>query len=98
VVISRGFWMGKYEVTQGEYLAVMGSNPSWFSTNNGYAEDLSRPVETVRWDDATNYCASSRSVSGRRGGLRPTVCIGCRPRRSGSMLAGVDFNALQLWG
>ena len=56
VVISRGFWMGKYEVTQGEYLAVMGSNPSSFSTNNGYAEDLSRPVETVRWDDATNYC------------------------------------------
>ena len=28
VTISRGFWMGKYEVTQGEYLAVMGSNPS----------------------------------------------------------------------
>ena len=31
VTISRGFWMGKYEVTQGEYLAVMGSNPSYFS-------------------------------------------------------------------
>ena len=28
VIISRGFWMGKYEVTQGEYEAVMGSNPS----------------------------------------------------------------------
>ena len=27
VTISRGFWMGKYEVTQGEYQAVMGSNP-----------------------------------------------------------------------
>ena len=57
VTISRGFWMGKYEVTQGEYLAVMGTKPSYFSTNNGYAEDLSRPVETVSWDDATNYCA-----------------------------------------
>ena len=31
VTISRGFWMGKYEVTQGEYLAVMGSNPSYFT-------------------------------------------------------------------
>ena len=31
VTISRGFWMGKYEVTQGEYLAVMGSNPSNFN-------------------------------------------------------------------
>ena len=28
VTISRGFWMGKYEVTQGEYLDVMGNNPS----------------------------------------------------------------------
>jgi formylglycine-generating enzyme required for sulfatase activity len=51
VTISRGFWMGKYEVTQGEYLAVMGSNPSEFTG------DPSRPVETVRWDDATNYCS-----------------------------------------
>ena len=30
VTISRGFWMGRYEVTQGEYEEVMGSNPSWF--------------------------------------------------------------------
>ena len=58
VTISRGFWMGKYEVMQGEYLAVMSRNPSEFSTNNGYAEDLSRPVETVSWFDATNYCAT----------------------------------------
>jgi len=57
VTLSRGFWMGKYEVTQGEYLAVVGKNPSYFSTNNGFAEDLSRPVERVNWQDATNYCA-----------------------------------------
>ena len=57
VTISRGFWMGKYEVTQGEYLAVMGSNPSYFTTNNG-SDDLNRPVEQVSWYDATNYCAA----------------------------------------
>jgi formylglycine-generating enzyme required for sulfatase activity len=51
VTISRGFWMGKYEVTQREYLAVVGSNPSQFTG------DLDRPVETVSWLDATNYCA-----------------------------------------
>jgi formylglycine-generating enzyme required for sulfatase activity len=55
VTISQGFWMGKYEVTQGEYLAVMGSNPSWFQPTNATA-DLNRPVEQVSWDDATNYC------------------------------------------
>jgi len=51
VTISRGFWIGKYEVTQREYLAVVGSNPSQFPGNQD------RPVETVSWLDATNYCA-----------------------------------------
>ena len=50
VTISRGFWMGKHEVTQGDYLAVMGSNPSSFQG------DTNRPVEMVSWLNATNYC------------------------------------------
>ena len=66
VTISHGFWMGKYEVTQGEYLAVMGSNPSFFNgvqqnwpqpgTSTDFGTNLSRPVEMVSWEDATNYC------------------------------------------
>ncbi len=51
VTISRGFWMGKYEVTQAEYQAVMGSNPSYFQGAN-------LPVETVSWHDAVAYCAA----------------------------------------
>jgi formylglycine-generating enzyme required for sulfatase activity len=50
VTLTRGFWIGKYEVTQGEYLSVMNSNPSPFPG------DLSRPVTSVSWPDATNYC------------------------------------------
>jgi formylglycine-generating enzyme required for sulfatase activity len=56
--------MGKYEVTQGEYQAVTGGNPSWFngdrtSAGNGdYGVDLNRPVEWVSWEDATNYVSS----------------------------------------
>jgi formylglycine-generating enzyme required for sulfatase activity len=50
VTISRGFWMGKYEVTQGEYQAVMGDNPSYFTG------DTNLPVESVNWYDATAYC------------------------------------------
>lgn len=50
VTLSRGFWIGKYEVTQAEYLAVTGTNPSEFPG------DLSRPISTVSWPDATNYC------------------------------------------
>jgi formylglycine-generating enzyme required for sulfatase activity len=52
VTISHGFWMGKYEVTQGEYLAVMGNNPSYFTG------DTNCPVERVGWFDASNYCAT----------------------------------------
>jgi formylglycine-generating enzyme required for sulfatase activity len=50
VTISWGFWMGKYQVSQGEYLAVMGNNPS------GNPGDTNRPVEQANWEDATNYC------------------------------------------
>ncbi|MBK9140509.1 MAG: SUMF1/EgtB/PvdO family nonheme iron enzyme [Verrucomicrobia bacterium] len=50
VTLSRGFWLGKYEVTQREYLAVMGNNPSYFTG------DLDRPVEQVSWNDAVAYC------------------------------------------
>jgi formylglycine-generating enzyme required for sulfatase activity len=51
VTLSRGFWLGKYEVTQGEWQAVMGSNPSGFSSSSSQA-----PVETVSWDEATEFC------------------------------------------
>ena len=50
VTLTRGFWIGKYEVTQGEYLAVTGENPSDFPG------DLNRPISSVSWFDATNYC------------------------------------------
>ena len=54
--------MGKYEVTQGEYLAVMGSNPSYFTG------DTNRPVETVSWVNATNFCGvlTQRERAARR--------------------------------
>ena len=50
VTLTRGFWIGKYEVTQGEYLSLMSTNPSQFPG------DLSRPISSVSWPDATNYC------------------------------------------
>jgi formylglycine-generating enzyme required for sulfatase activity/photosystem II stability/assembly factor-like uncharacterized protein len=50
VSLTNGFWMGQHPVTQGEYLAVIGSNPSFFTG------DLSRPVEQVSWFNATNFC------------------------------------------
>ena len=68
VTISRGFWMEKFLVTQGDYLSVVGSNPSYFTSANGYSDDLTRPVETVGWSDATNYCAllTAQELTGGR--------------------------------
>ena len=57
VTICRGFWMGQYEVTQGEYLALMGNNPSRFNGGSD-GTNLKRPVEMVSWSAAVAYCAA----------------------------------------
>ena len=53
VTISHGFWMGKFEVTQREYLAVIGSNPS------GFPGDLNRPVESTPRNSGMCTCTFS---------------------------------------
>ena len=49
VTITRGFYLGKYEVTQEEWEAVMGNNPSYFSGCGRC------PVEQVSWNDAQAF-------------------------------------------
>ena len=49
VTLTEPFWLGKYEVTQGQWKAVMGDNPSYFTGN-----DL--PVEEVSWEDVMAFC------------------------------------------
>jgi uncharacterized repeat protein (TIGR02543 family) len=49
VTLTRGFWIGKYPVTQAQYLAVMGNNPSSF----GGRPD--NPVENVTWFNARDF-------------------------------------------
>jgi len=56
-VTLNGFYMGKYEVTQEKYQAVMGSNPSNFSSSPQAGETQGkRPVEKVSWYDALVFC------------------------------------------
>jgi formylglycine-generating enzyme required for sulfatase activity len=50
VYLSRGFYMGKYEVTQTEYQSLMATNPSNYKGST-------LPVVSVAWFEATNYCA-----------------------------------------
>ncbi len=51
VRLTQGFFLGRKEVSQGEYLALMGTNPATFKG------EVSRPVETVSWSEAADYCA-----------------------------------------
>jgi len=48
VTISRPFYIGEYEVTQEQWVAIMGNNPSRF-------KDRKRPVEQVSWDEAMEF-------------------------------------------
>jgi formylglycine-generating enzyme required for sulfatase activity len=52
VTLTNGFWVGAHEVTQAEYQAVTGSNPSYFTG------DTNRPVEQVSWYSAGAYCTT----------------------------------------
>ena len=86
VTISRGFYMGKYEVTQEQYQAVMGVNPSLFIGSN-------HPVEIVTWFDAVEFCNRLSVIEG----LTPAYTITGRTPATGYPITAatvtVNWNA-----
>ena len=58
VTLTKGFYMGKYEVTQEQYTKVMGTNPSVFK------EGLGLPVTNVSWIDAIAFCNRLSLIEG----------------------------------
>ena len=62
VTLTKGYWLGKYEVTQGQYEVIMGKNPS------GHKED-DLPVEKVNWFDAKEFCAKLTEIEKAAGRL-----------------------------
>ena len=53
----KGFWMGRYEVTQAQYQQIMGKNPSYFK-----GED--NPVEEVSWSEAKTFAEEMSLATG----------------------------------
>ena len=49
VKLSRKFWMGRYEITQKQWKAVMENNPSNFKNDDN-------PVEGITWNEAMKFC------------------------------------------
>ena len=62
VTLTNGFYLGKYEVTQSQYEAVMNHNPSKFKSEN-------RPVENGSWDDAVEFCDKLTEIERKAGRL-----------------------------
>ena len=91
VRISQGFWLGKYEVTQAEWGAVMGESPS-----SGCGRC---PVESVTWDGVEGFL---REVNSRGGGERyrlPTEAEWEYAARAGTIEDRYgDLNAIAWWG
>jgi formylglycine-generating enzyme required for sulfatase activity len=56
------FFMGKYPVTQAQYQALMGNNPSHFK---GFFKSKQLPVEQVTWDDAVEFCRKLSQKTGK---------------------------------
>jgi formylglycine-generating enzyme required for sulfatase activity len=62
VTLSKGYWLGKYEVIQPQWKAVMGSDPSHWQ-----GEDL--PVEQVSWYEAMKFCEKLTMIEKAAGRL-----------------------------
>jgi len=54
-VCLDGFWIGRYEVTQGQWQQVMGENPSFFNKDKVGQDTSNYPVEQVSWNDVQEF-------------------------------------------
>jgi uncharacterized protein (TIGR02996 family) len=62
VTLTQGFYLGIHAVTQAQWQALMGNNPSQFKGKN-------RPVEGVSWEDCQAFCTKLSEREGKRYGL-----------------------------
>jgi uncharacterized repeat protein (TIGR02543 family) len=90
MVTLTGFYMGKYQVTQEQYEAVMGTNPSNSSSNPASGEvQEKRPVEKVTWYDAVEFC----NKLSEREGLQTVYTISGRTPSTGYPITSATVTA-----
>ncbi|MDR1243336.1 MAG: formylglycine-generating enzyme family protein [Deltaproteobacteria bacterium] len=90
VTISKPFYLGKYEVTQAQWAAVMGSSPSYFKGRNN-------PVEQVSWNDAQEFIKRLNRREGHNRYRLPTEAeweYAARAGSSGAYSFGNDAGQL----
>ena len=84
VTLTHDYYVGKYEVTQVLWQAVMGNNPSWFKGDN-------LPVEKVSWNDCQEFISKLNSLTGRKFRL-PTEAEGECAARGGKKSRGYQHS------
>jgi formylglycine-generating enzyme required for sulfatase activity len=72
VMLTKGFYMGEYPVTQELYHAVIGKNPSFFKIAYAGEDKDKLPVENVSWFEAIVFCNKLSMMEG----LSPAYKIG----------------------
>jgi formylglycine-generating enzyme required for sulfatase activity len=70
VTITRGYYLGRYEVTQGQWEAIMGTSP-WLGMNYVLAEP-DHPVVYISWNDAQDLALRLNELEGREVYRLPT--------------------------
>jgi formylglycine-generating enzyme required for sulfatase activity len=83
-VTLSSFSIGKYEVTQAQWVAVMGSNPSYFQGDN-------LPVEQVRWEDIQTFISALNTATGKNYRL-PTEAEWEYAARGGKQTHGYTYS------
>ncbi|WP_072927861.1 SUMF1/EgtB/PvdO family nonheme iron enzyme [Microcystis aeruginosa] len=92
----NSFAIGKYPVTQAQYQAVMGTNPSHFKNNSWLKNNQQNPVENVSWNDAKAFCQKLSQITGKTYRL-PTEAeweYACRAGTTTRYYFGDDANQL----
>ena len=84
VTLTNDYYMGKYEVTQALWQAVMGKNPSYFKGDN-------LPVNYVRWKDCQRFISKLNSMTGRKFRL-PTEAEWEYAARGGKKSRGYQYS------
>ena len=93
VTLTKGFWLGKYPVTQLQWKSVMGNNPSSFKKFSFFTSD-DRPVENVSWADCQEFIKKVNWLSEYRVRL-PTEAeweYACRAGTATAYFWGNDLN------
>ena len=69
VTLSHGFYLGKYEVTQAQYQAVMNGNSAGLSADPSQFKGSNRPVEKASWEDAQIFLSQLNTIEQTAGRL-----------------------------